>query len=143
MPSTLGVITFNPVTFVMRTYLLTSLLLTLLNISCMSNSANFALKDTNWKFVSLKYDSNYSWDTFEIFTNQQIKRMTFTSDNVFAIRNDLKIIRSRYSIISDSIMAIIKDHELSNKLLIRKVTKDTLILYDTRGVTYSFKREDK
>ncbi len=126
----------------MRTYLLVSLLLTLLNISCELSSSDSTLKDTNWKFVSLSYDRNYSWDTFEVFTSQKIRRLNFTDDSLFVIKNDSKVFSSRYSVRSDTIILLTSNHGNSlNKVLIQKLSKDTLILYDTLGVTFRFSRE--
>jgi hypothetical protein len=112
--------------------------LVLLNICCVSESTRFVLQDTNWRLVRLEYDSNYVSDTFETFTSQKINRLTFNRDSVFIIRNDSTVHSVKYSIKSDTLF--INLGKWANKLIIRKLSKDTLSLYDTSGQTYIFSR---
>jgi hypothetical protein len=121
----------------MRKYTGISILI-FLNICCISKPSRFVLQNTNWRFVSFAYDSNYAWDTFETFTNQKINRLTFTRDSLFIIKNDSSLTSVKYSIKSDTLM--ISNGKLSNKVLIRKLTNDTLLLHDTFGQTYIFTR---
>ena len=123
--------------FQMRIFILISLL-TFLNIGCESEPPQFDLHDTNWKFVSLRYDSNYAWDTFETFTDQLINRIIFTRDSLFIIKNDSSRSSGKYSINSSTLT--INYGKTTTKLSIRKLTKDTISLHDTFGVTYGFRR---
>jgi hypothetical protein len=123
--------------FLMRKYIVVSFLL-FLNICCVSESSRFVLQDTTWRFVSFEYDSDYVSDTFERFTNQEVNRLRFTRDSLFIISNDSTTHSVKYSIKSD--ILFINSGRFSNKLIIRKLSKDTLSLYDTTGRTYIFSR---
>jgi len=116
----------------------TLLLIFFLMTACLLESSRLKLENTTWKFSSLRCDSNYGWDTLEIFTNQKINRLIFTRDSFFSIRNDSRTFPSKYLVRFDRL--ITNNGVISDTLIIRKLTMDSLCLYNANGVTYYFLR---